>query len=143
MVDNFLKIVKKNTPKEEIFKDMFIAFFVGGFVGACGQGIVFIFNNYLKLSLPDSFMMTMIVIVVISSLLTGLGFFDSMVSYCKGGLIVPTTGFAHAMTSSAMDYRKEGFVKGIGGNIFKLTGSIILYGIVFSFLFALLRVVFK
>ena len=86
-------------------------------------------------------MLTMVSFVLIGSVLTGLGFFDKVVSFCKCGLIVPTTGFAHAMTSAAMDYRKEGFVKGIGSNIFKLTGSIILYGIVVSFFVSLLKVV--
>ena len=84
-------------------------------------------------------MYLMIVQVIISSILTGLGFFDKIVSFAKCGLIIPTTGFAHAMTSSAMDHRSEGLIKGIGSNIFKMTGSIILYGLVFSFLFAIIK----
>ena len=43
------------------------------------------------------------------------------------------------MTSSAMDSNREGFVKGIGSNIFKLTGSIILYGVLFGILFGYIR----
>lgn len=48
---------------------------------------------------------------------------------------MPSTGFANTMTSSAMDAKSEGFVKGIGGSIFKLTGSIILYGVIFGIIF--------
>ena len=77
--------------------------------------------------------------VRISSILTGFGFFDKVVSFCKCGLIIPTTGFAHAMTSAAMDHESEGPIKGIGSNIFKMTGSIILYGLVSAFFFALLK----
>ena len=77
--------------------------------------------------------------IILGSLLTGLGFFDSILSFCKCGLIVPSTGFANAMTSAALDYKNEGLVKGIGGNIFKLTGSIILYGIVFGMIFGFVR----
>ena len=47
--------------------------------------------------------------------------------------------FAHAMTSSAMDHRSEGLIKGIGSNIFKMTGSIILYGLVSAFFFAIIK----
>ena len=43
------------------------------------------------------------------------------------------------MTSSAMDAKCEGFIKGIGASIFKLTGSIILYGIIFGIIFGFIR----
>ena len=46
------------------------------------------------------------------------------------------------MTSAALEYRKEGFVLGIGSNFFKLAGSVILYGIVSAFLFCIIKVVF-
>ena len=52
---------------------------------------------------------------------------------------MPSTGFANSMTSASMDYRDEGFIKGIGSNIFKLTGSIIVYGIIFGLIFGLIR----
>ena len=77
--------------------------------------------------------------IIIGSLLTGFGVFDKVLSICKCGLIVPSTGFANTMTSSAMDARSEGFIKGIGSSIFKLTGSIILYGIIFGIIFGYIR----
>ena len=43
------------------------------------------------------------------------------------------------MTSSAMDNKYEGYIKGIGANIFKLTGSIILYGTIFGIIMGYLR----
>ena len=134
------KIVKEKSGKENTARNLMVAFFVGGLMGVIGQGISDIFNKCLDFSITDSYMLTMCTLVIISSILTGLGFFDKIVSVCRCGLIVPTTGFAHSMTSSAMDYRKEGFVKGIGANIFKLTGSIILYGIVVAFFVSLIKV---
>ena len=47
--------------------------------------------------------------------------------------------FAHSMTSAALEYRKEGFVTGVGSNIFKLAGTVILYGVVSAWFFGLLR----
>ena len=104
-----------------------------------GELVFKFFSVNLGLTDSESFMYLMIVLVVVSSILTGLGFFDKIVSFAKCGLIIPTTGFAHAMTSSAMDHRSEGLIKGIGSNIFKMTGSIILYGLVSAFFFAIIK----
>jgi stage V sporulation protein AC len=139
--NEYKKIVKSKGPKEDKLKNIVISFFIGGVCGIFGQALTDIFNKCLHFSINDSYMLTMVSLVLIGSILTGLGFFDKVVSFCKCGLIVPTTGFAHAMTSAAMDSRNEGFVKGIGTNIFKLTGSIILYGIIVAFFVSLLKVV--
>ena len=56
------------------------------------------------------------------------------------GIIVPITGFAHAMMSAALEYRKEGLILGLGSNIFKITGSVILYGVVSAYVFGLIRI---
>ncbi len=137
----YKKLIKSKAPKEDKLKNIIISFFVGGLCGIMGQLLTDIFNKCLHFSINDSYMLTMVSFVLIGSVLTGLGFFDKVVSFCKCGLIVPTTGFAHAMTSAAMDSRREGFVKGIGTNIFKLTGSIILYGIVVAFFVSLFKVI--
>lgn len=133
------KLVKSIIKKENPVKNVLIAFVSGGLMGALGQ---ILFEWYLKLfnvSASDSYLYVFITLVIVGSLLTGLGFFDKVLSFCKCGLIVPSTGFANTMTSSAMDYKNEGFVKGIGGSIFKLTGSIILYGIIFGIIFVYIR----
>ena len=81
-----------------------------------------------------------VTLIFISSFLTALGFFDNIVSKVKCGIIVPITGFAHAMTSAALEYRKEGLILGLGSNIFKITGSVILYGVVGAYVFGIIRV---
>ena len=40
-----------------------------------------------------------------------------------------------------LEYKKEGLVTGIGMNIFKLAGSVILYGVVSAFFVALIRLI--
>ena len=80
-----------------------------------------------------------ITLIFIASLFTAMGFFDKWVNFCRCGLIIPITGFAHSMTSAALEYRKEGFVTGVGSNIFKLAGTVILYGVVSAWFFGLLR----
>ena len=108
-----------------------------GIIAIIGQIITDMLDKYYSLS--DSYLITFLIFVGVGSLLTGVGIFDKVLSICKCGLIVPSTGFANSMTSSAMDNRSEGFVKGIGSNIFKLTGSIILYGVVFGIVFGYVR----
>lgn len=135
----YKKLVKSKVHKENKILNMFIAFIIGGIMGVIGQLTSDFFYHICNLPLRDSYMYTMIFLVVVASVLTGFGFFDKVTSFAKAGLLVPTTGFAQAMTSAAMDYRKEGLIRGIGANIFKLTGSIILYGIVVSFFVALIK----
>ena len=131
-------LINKIVEKDDVFKNMLIAFITGGIIGLIGQIITdtLVNNGY---SLNDSSFLTFCIFILIGSLLTGFGIFDKVLSICKCGLIVPSTGFANTMTSSAMDARSEGFVKGIGSSIFKLTGSIILYGIIFGIIFGYIR----
>jgi stage V sporulation protein AC len=62
-----------------------------------------------------------------------------MVNFAKCGLIIPITGFAHAMMSAALEYRKEGLITGLGASMFKLSGSVIIFGVVSSYIFGLIR----
>ncbi len=135
----YKKIVDELCPKENIFKDMFISFISGGALGLLGQLLSNYYIAFFNVNVIDSYLLVFISYIVIGSILTGIGVFDKILSICKCGFIVPSTGFANSMTSASMDYRDEGFVKGIGSNIFKLTGSIIVYGIIFGLIFGLIR----
>ena len=135
----YKNLVKELSVKENKILNVIIAFTFGGFVGVFAEALTNIISNNYEIPLTDSYLYTSLIVVCLASIFTGLGFFDIIVSFAKAGLIVPTTGFAHSMTCAALDYKKEGFTKGIGGNIFKLTGSIILYTIVFAFFLALIK----
>lgn len=135
--EKYDEIISSVIEKESIFKNVCLAFFSGGVMGLIAEFLNGFYMNYFNKS--ESGVLVFITFVTIGSILTGLGFFDKVLSYFKCGLIVPPTGFANTMTSSAMDTRSEGFIKGIGASIFKLTGSIILYGIVFGIIFGFIR----
>lgn len=135
----YKKLTEKIVKKENPFKNILVAFITGGLIGVLAEALTEIYLYLFSINLSDAYLFTFITFIVIGSLLTGLGFFDKLLSICKCGLIVPSTGFANTMTSSAMDTRSEGFIKGIGASIFKLTGSIILYGILFGILFGFIR----
>jgi len=97
--------------------------------------------NFIGLSRANSFIWLCIILIFIGCFLTSLGFFDNWVSKFKAGLIIPTTGFAHSISSSALDYKKDGLITGLGANFFKLAGSVILYGILSAFILLIVRVI--
>ncbi len=108
-------------------------------MGALGEGIIEILCHYFELSRSDSAIFMSVILVFIASLCTALGFFDKLVNKLKCGLLIPITGFAHSMTSATLDYRKEGPISGFGSNMFKLAGSVILYGVVAAWFFGMIR----
>ena len=96
-----------------------------------------------SLSRSDASVFMITLFIFLACLLTAFGYFDKMVHFCRCGLIIPITGFAHSMMSSALDYKEEGLIYGIGSNMFKLAGSVILYGVVSAWFFGLIRYVLE
>ena len=139
---NYKKIVDRHKPKEDRLKNAIIAFIVGGLIGVIGQLLVEFYSSWLNIPTSDASTFMIVTLIFVSCLLTALGFFDKWVSFAKCGLIIPITGFAHSMMSSGMEYRKEGPIYGVGANIFKLAGSVILYGIVAAWVFGMIRYYF-
>ena len=139
--DEYKKIVNRLTPKENKSKNAIVAFFVGGLVGAIAELMVTILVHCFALSRGDAYLWTCLSVIFLSCLFTSIGFFDNWVTKAKAGLILPTTGFAHSVTSAALDYKRDGFITGIGANLFKLAGSVILYGILSAFFLGILGVI--
>ena len=132
-------IVNKHQPVENRGMNMAIAFFVGGLIGAFGQFLTECYSSWFNIPSKDAVSFMLVTLIFLASLFTALGFFDKWVNFCRCGLIIPITGFAHSMTSAGIEYRKEGPIFGIGSNIFKLAGSVILYGVVSAWFFGTLR----
>ena len=135
----YKKIVDKYTPDEPRFRNALIAFIIGGLMGVLGNFLVEFYSSTFDLSSKDASVFMIITLVFLGCFLTCLGFFDKWVGFAKCGLIIPITGFAHAMMSAALEYRKEGLVTGLGANMFKLAGSVIIFGVVSAYIFGLLR----
>ncbi len=133
------EIVAKNKPKEDKFKYALTAFFVGGLLGVLGETLIRVYIYFFNISRNDASTYMIITFIFFASLFTALGFFDKLVAKAKAGLLIPITGFAHSMTSAALDYKHEGPIYGIGSNVFKLAGSVIFYGVVSAWFFGLIR----
>jgi len=140
--EKYKKLTDKYTPKENKFKKMIIAFFIGGLIGLIGQILITFYSSFENISTNEAGNLMMVTIIFLSCLFTALGFFDNWVEKAGAGLFIPISGFAHATSSSALEYKKEGFVFGIGSNIFKLSGSVILFGVMAAYIFGIIRFLF-
>ena len=134
------EIVKKETPKEDILKNAIMTFVVGGILGSLSELLLVSYASWLNLPRKESGVLVILTLIFISSTLTALGVFDVVVAKLKSALIIPITGFAHSITSAAIDYKNEGLVLGIGSNVFKLAGTVVLYGVVSVYIFGLIRI---
>jgi stage V sporulation protein AC len=138
----YKRLTKKYLPKKFNLKNLLLSFLCGGLIGLFGQILITVYSMAPNISNSEASSLMMVTLIFLASLFTGFGFFDNLIDLFKAGLIIPITGFAHSTTSSAMEYRREGLTTGIGANIFKLSGSVILYGIVSAYLFGIIRYMF-
>lgn len=141
MKQSYQEIVEKNSPKENVIGNAVTAFITGGLMGVLGQFLIDMYVACLDIPTKEATVCMLVTLIFLSCLFTSLGFFDKWVNFCKCGLIIPITGFAHATMSAALEFRKEGLVTGIGMNMLKLSGAVIIFGVVSSFVFSLIRMV--
>ena len=133
-------LVKEKIKSKNRIKNACCAFVFGGLVALLAQGI---FDIYELFDIKDStnITLTLITIIFLASLSTGLGLFDTFARIAGAGSFIPITGFSNALTSSSIEGRSEGPIYGIGSNMFKLAGSVLVYGIVASFITNIIRYV--
>lgn len=135
----YQSIVKRHELKETKMKNAIIAFLCGGVIGLIAEGLTRLYYLIPEISRSQATTYMIITLIFVASLFTALGFFDKWVAFFKAGLIIPITGFAHAVTSATIEYKREGLILGIGSNMFKLAGSVIVYGIVAAWFFGVIR----
>ncbi|TWI58039.1 stage V sporulation protein AC [Halalkalibacter nanhaiisediminis] len=137
------KVYQKNIqiyqPKRPIKRNGLKAFLVGGMICVCGQGLSQMYMTFLPITQKEAMSPTLATLILLSALATGFGVYDKLGQFAGAGSLVPVTGFSNAMTSAALEHRSEGFVFGIGANMFKLTGAVIAFGVLSAYLVALTR----
>ncbi|WP_312471266.1 stage V sporulation protein AC [Neobacillus sp.] len=136
---NYQQLQQKHEIKRPIVKNCLKAFLVGGIICVIGQAISYFyiyFFNFTEQSVGNPTVATM---VFLSMIFTGIGVYDRIGQFGGAGSAVPVTGFGNAVISAAIEHRTEGFVLGVGGNMFKLAGSVILFGVFSAFVVALVK----
>lgn len=124
---------KNREPSRSIGANCLKAFLVGGFICFIGQGVQQFFMMTFDMSAKSAGNPTVAVMILLSVILTSMGVYDKIAQFAGAGSAVPVTGFANSMCSAAIEHRSEGLVLGVGANMFKLAGSVIVFGVVASF----------
>lgn len=127
----YKELVKSVTPKSKLLTDCLKAFISGGIICTIGEGILTAFTS-AGLNETDAALCNSLILIASAVILTGLGFYNKLGKICGAGTIVPITGFANSVASPAIEYKKEGFVFGIGAKMFAVAGPVIVYGTVTS-----------
>lgn len=114
-------------PKPPLAKNLAWAFVVGGLICVLGQLITDYFIG-LGFGKKEAAAPTAAVLVFLGALFTGLGVYDELGRRAGAGSIVPITGFANSVVAPAMEFKREGYVFGIGARMFVVAGPVIVYG---------------
>lgn len=130
---------KKREPKRPVLLNCWRAFLIGGIISTIGQFFQWLYTTYFGFTQVQASNPTVATMIILSALLTGLGVYDHIAQYAGAGTIVPVTGFANTVTSAAIEHRSEGYVLGVGGNMFKIAGPVITFGVFSAFVVALVR----
>ncbi|MEN8078191.1 stage V sporulation protein AC [Clostridioides difficile] len=128
IMQEFQTISKEMAPKPKYFKNIIMAFIVGGAICTIGQ---FILNMLIKFGIDKEVAKQWlpIIMIFIGALLTGVGVYDKIATFGGAGTVVPITGFSNAMVSPAIEFKKEGFVFGVAAKMFTIAGPVLVYGI--------------
>lgn len=135
--------VEQVTPKHNLWANMGKAFLLGGTICLLGQVITNIAINSFGLDKDDAGLWCSLILILLSVVLTSCNVYGLLAIWGGAGALVPITGFANGVCASAVEFQKEGQVFGIGCQIFKIAGPVILYGIFSSWVLGLIYWIFK
>lgn len=142
--EEYSKLVIKASPPSPKIKDFIFAFVVGGLICVIGE-LLFELYLYLGLFEKQVKMAVPVTLIFLAALLTGLKIFDKIAKRAGAGTLVPITGFANAVVSPAIEFKKEGWILGLGAKMFTIAGPVIVYGVVasviYGFIYWLMQVI--
>lgn len=135
--------VKSKMPKTKAWPSLFHAFWVGGLICCFGE-LIKDLCMYLFPYTPaqEAATWSLMIIILLAAILTGLGIYDKIGAYAGAGSIVPITGFSNSITSSALEFKREGMVFGLMAKMFIIAGPVIVSGVVSSIIVGLLYYIF-
>lgn len=135
---DYQRRVNEKMPKSKTFLQCVRAFISGGIICCIGQLIHDFAKLVLNFSESNVAAFTAIVLVFLGATLTGIGVYDNIGSWAGAGSVVPITGFANSIVSPAMEFKREGYVLGLGAKMFSIAGPVLVYGISSSVLVGLI-----
>ena len=140
--NEYKKMGDSAVPPTKEWRNLCGAFLIGGAICALGQLLLNIYKC-AGLGTPAASTLCSVSLIFLSAVLTALGIYDNIAKFGGGGTLVPITGFANAVVSPAMEFRREGLVMGVGAKLFTLAGPVLVYGICSSILVGLIAFVME
>lgn len=137
----YQSFAKTKEPPRSILGNCLKAFLIGGSICCVGQAINELFVHLMDMTPEQASNPTVAVLILLSVILTSLGVYDKLAQFAGAGSAVPVTGFANSMCSAALEHRSEGLVLGVGGNMFKLAGAVIVFGTVAAFFVGIVHLI--
>ena len=135
-------IEQQISPKAPIALNLLKAFLVGGVICSIGQAVTYFYIIFFDFTEQTAGNPTVATMILFAMILTGFGLYRKLGQFAGAGSAVPVTGFGNAVISAAIEHKSEGLVLGVGSNMFKLAGSVILFGVVSAFFVALIKLIF-
>lgn len=139
---HYNQLTDQYSPPSDMKNCLLRSFWVGGLICTIGQGIMDIGIHFLDMSVRDAGSLCSIVLIFMTALLTGIGVFDKIGQYAGAGSFVPITGFANAMVSPALEFRREGLILGLGAKLFTIAGPVLVYGVGLSVIVGIIYALF-
>ena len=140
---NYQDYVKQVTPTHSLAKQMFNAFLCGGIICTIGQVILTYCTDTLGMEKDIAGSFCSLILILCSIILTALHQYVKIVKWGGAGALVPITGFANSVASTAIEFKREGQVFGVGCKIFTIAGPVILYGIFSSWVLGVVYWILK
>ena len=138
----YQQMVSEAMPQKPMLPQLLKAFVVGGLICCIGQAVSDLGRTMLHLDEDALSAFTAIVMVFLGATLTGIGLYDKIGKFAGAGSIVPITGFANSIVSPAMEYKREGYIMGVGAKMFTIAGPVLVYGIGSSVIYGILYLIF-
>jgi len=143
LTDNaYNEMVKKASPPSKGYRNIPMAFIVGGAICALGHFFIELYGR-MGLSEDVASPAGSITLVFLAILFTGLNVYDKLARWGGGGALVPITGFANAVAAPALEFKSEGYILGIGAKMFLIAGPVIVYGLTAGVAYGLILYVFN
>ena len=139
------ELISQKAQKSPILKNIFFAFIIGGLICSLGQ---FIFDTSINMGISkdDASTVTSICLILLGAFLTAVNLYSRLGKIAGAGSTIPITGFSNSIVAPAIEFKSEGYILGIGANMFKVAGPVLVYGtttaVILGFIYYIFNYIF-
>ena len=132
----YSRMTDRASPPSKLGKDLLLAYLCGGAICTLGQILLNWYQRYF--SQAEARALVSVTLVGLSALFTALHLYQKFATFAGAGSLVPITGFANAMVSPAIEFKTEGWILGLGANLFRIPGPVLTYGTLASVVYGVI-----